>query len=472
MLSTTRKENKAYWINNDVHRSSPVRIKAPALVRQVACWYNDQQETSLAAIWGKGSVLPIPFPGTLDLLENYRTRDYLDFIIVDLFRTLRLKLDPESRKRLSLGPCVDNTVLLFGKAYNQDCTDIKSLSALKPRQKDIFFNEYRSVTLEFPWCNFCFVTIRFELHTEHFTALTCIDVKEAFADLNAGDPTNSDVEAALQNLAKRILKATGTPEPPVPESLKKFFYETVWDLFAADLLASEKIIRYRGHDLFQGIFADFRGLIFSDELLKFPYAAFEKPTWGAEAGKKLLPFVSEANRWECTANYMLDGQVLYMSALGPQAPEISDDQRAPVTYVLYVHHQAVGGLFDGKSLFGTKRLVTRWQLGRLIDRIHLLGTVRLAALRDLRALHQAGESLARLEVLVKQAREAGFLVGDGDSDDPSASVSLDLIQDAQKHFNRIGSTYFAVTGSATGLMYRIERSRYYVPTSLRYDLVD
>src|SRR5947209_1602854 len=112
MLSPTR-ENKAYWINNDVHRSSPVRIKAPALVRQVACWYSNQQETSLAERWSKGSALPIPFPGSLDSLPNSRTRDYLDFIIVDLFRTLHSSLDIESRKRLALRPCVDNTVLLF-----------------------------------------------------------------------------------------------------------------------------------------------------------------------------------------------------------------------------------------------------------------------------------------------------------------------------------------------------------------------
>ncbi|MFO5234657.1 hypothetical protein RCL33_24735, partial [Salmonella enterica subsp. enterica serovar 1,4,[5],12:i:-] len=59
-----------------------------------------------------------------------------------------------------------------------------------------------------------------------------------------------------------------------------------------------------------------------------------------------------------------------------QAPDSRPDK--PVVYVMICTH------------------ANRWQLGRLVDRVHELGGLRLAAIRDFRALFDAGEKLTKI----------------------------------------------------------------------------
>jgi hypothetical protein len=472
-LFSPLEEDKDYWINNYVHRSSPVRFKAPALVRHVGYWYNDES-----------SVPPPeathPIIGR-DQLNNLRTREYLDKVIIEFSGTLREKLrqngTANADQHVIVTPNVEDTILLFADCWTTDFS--KKRTTLRSRQRDIFFADFRTVTIQFPWHDLAVVTVRFELFTEHFSAFTCVDLHERVSS-DVSKRFSLDVDATLQNLIDRIMLAIGDDKKNgglsnlnKTEMPKQFFYDTFWESFARDLLASKRIVEIRGHELMRRIFADFRGLILSDELVQFPYTNFEKPSWGAAAANKLLPLVSEGNRWECTASYMLDGHALHMSALGPQAPEISDDQRAPVTYVLYVHQRTIS------ALFSPKRVVSRWQLGLLIDRIHLVETARLAALRDLKTLHGAGESLAELEQLLKKARQAAedqteVRESQGDEHIPDRdkasetdtkrdedTYSLRVIHNAQRHFNSIGRRYFEKTKSPTGLMHRVERSRFY-----------
>jgi hypothetical protein len=84
--------------------------------------------------------------------------------------------------------------------------------------------------------------------------------------------------------------------------------------------------------------------------------------------------------------------------LAPQFPEVADNQLIPLEYVLFVNNE----YFDGE-VWGQ---VNRWQLGRLVDRIHLLGTVRLATLLYLPHLRHAGEMLSLLDSRIIAAREA------------------------------------------------------------------
>jgi hypothetical protein len=460
MVFTPREEDKDYWINNYVHRSSPVRFKAPALVRQVAYWYNENDggielandNKVLQAIVAEANKFGLKAP---------LTRAYLDHIIIDLYNTLTGKFarqtsgtcGSDSGDSVTIRPCVEKTVLLFGKAVAEGCGEIKPLSELRLRQRDIFFNEYRSVTLQFPWQGLGLVTMRFELDAEYFTAFICIELHDSVLKTVATTALSDDIDLAFQQLVRCIKTSMDIPELKT-EDPKEFFYDTFWEALANELLATEKIKQYRGHELFGRMFADFRGLILSEAVVRFPNMNLRPAIWGFEAAKKLLPLITEANRWECTASYMLEGRVLHMSALGPQGPEISDDQRAPVTYVLYVQQEGI------HNLFGAKTNVGEWQLGRLVDRLHTLGTVRLAALRGLKALREAGDSLARLEFVVKEAREAQIPKDEAESS--ISSGDLNLIQNAQQHFNSIGTTYYAKTRSATGLMYRVERSRFYV----------
>jgi hypothetical protein len=87
-----------------------------------------------------------------------------------------------------------------------------------------------------------------------------------------------------------------------------------------------------------------------------------------------------------------------MSALGPQVPEMNVERRIPVEYIVYAHQRDP---FDHN-----KTIVNQLQLGRLVTQIHLLGTLRLAALKDIIALHEVGRDIGALAGLIQTARQA------------------------------------------------------------------
>ena len=112
----------------------------------------------------------------------------------------------------------------------------------------------------------------------------------------------------------------------------------------------------------------------------------------------------------------------------------------------------------------------------------LLGTLRLCALKDVNLLHNAGRDLGRLDQSTQAAREAiaskKNQLTASKKDQPNAlkegaaalrgdqtiasdeNRAMELIQDAHVMLNGITGKFLTVTGS--GLLYRIERSRYYV----------
>jgi hypothetical protein len=75
---------------------------------------------------------------------------------------------------------------------------------------------------------------------------------------------------------------------------------------------------------------------------------------------------------------------MYISALGPQ----SSDTPRPVFY--YMHSST-----DDE-----------WQLGRLVDRMHTLGTLRLAATMKVNALYKVGFKLSGIETSVQRCQTA------------------------------------------------------------------
>lgn len=81
---------------------------------------------------------------------------------------------------------------------------------------------------------------------------------------------------------------------------------------------------------------------------------------------------------EFTVSLMQGGRALYMSALGRPASGSYTGADSPVTYIVVSTHAA------------------RWQIGRLLDRLHELGTVRLAAVRALGQIIRASDLLNNL----------------------------------------------------------------------------
>ncbi|MEI9990185.1 MAG: DUF3422 family protein [Rhizomicrobium sp.] len=123
---------------------------------------------------------------------------------------------------------------------------------------------------------------------------------------------------------------------------------------------------------------------------------------------------------EFTVSLFQNSRSIYISALGRLNPDARAAlQSDPVIYTIIPSYR------------------TRWQLGRLVDRINTLGTLRLAALRDLQKLSDASEKMRELERKINSTTPV------------AASAYASELTHLGKAFE-------------DGLMYRVERSRYYV----------
>jgi hypothetical protein len=205
--------------------------------------------------------------------------------------------------------------------------------------------------------------------------------------------------------------------------------------------------------IFKNCFADLRGLILSNNTV-----GFDKSTildnkmglfWGLTADNKLRWLLGDTNKYECTANYVLDGRGLYLSKLGPQDPEKPDKRIIPVEYIVLVQ--------QGETPDGLVRGVNKWQLGRLVDRFHLLGTVRLAALIYYSSLLKVGAALSRFDPRVKEAHKTLDSANDKNGEEVAKKV-----KEANAYFTDITKIFNEDTRSESGIMYRVERARYYI----------
>ena len=279
------------------------------------------------------------------------------------------------------------------------------------------------------------------------------------------------------------------------KQINKYSFYDFWKTYQEDVLSDDSLKDVANGGIFKKIFADFRGFIASEQAVEFSDRDFfnedKPPKWGQDAKKKFLPLIQHRDRvkdirYECAVNYMLDGRALYMSTLGPQVPlpSMPEDGRTPVEFIVYAHQR-----------HNDATIVNKWQLGRIVSQMLLLGTLRLCALKDVKLLHKAGRQLGQLDegtqaapVAIAQAEtrvrasRANRLANTkqhrsassdhapneapsaaSDHKPPAAShefEAMELIAKAHNKLNDITGHFLRDTGS--GLLYRIERSRYYV----------
>jgi hypothetical protein len=451
-------------LNAGAHRKPPKVLSAPSLVWHLAFWTNFPEPN-------KDGELPQKADGP-QKKSSKQIRDVLDRFIVGLRHAIaRNEHVDGAAAKVQLTPCISGVYLLFGNAVSEAFEDVP-VCKLRSRQRDVFESTSRMVTLHFIWRKLD-VTIRFEIHTEYFAVSTFVELDKD--RVKAGDFSSM---AELNDSMVSVLKYLSAPAQPENEEevvpINRYCFHDFWKIYEREILSDPSLTACASDPVFQHIFADFRGFVASDQAVRFRDDDFfngDKPAkWGMEAKKKLLPLVQHRNRadrtrHECAVNYMLDGRALYMSTLGP--PQLNHaatpaDDRIPVEFIIYAHQR-----------FNEMTVVNKWQLGRLVNQILLLGTLRLCALKDVKLLHEAGQHLGRLEESTQKARdaiastEAGTLAADTvPGAGPKQSVSslsaetMKWIAEAHKKLNDITGTFLKATG--TGLLYRIERSRYYV----------
>lgn len=471
-------------LNAGAHRKPPKVLSAPSLVWHLACWTNFQERDGD----GKpqynedGSPRKKTPQQIKNAVDNYiiTLRDAIaanahvgkDLEFGASANEAIVDLDGEgSAAKVRLAPCISGVCLLFGNAYDEKSLAPVPTLSLGRRQNDIFEGTNRTVTLRFVWKKLD-VTIRFEVHTEYFSMSTFVELDKD--RVKALSRTSLSSIPALNKCTVSILKylndAGSADEEELVVRINKYCFHEFWKTYQQDILSDKSVTDCTGDPIFRHIFADFRGFVASDQAVKFPDEDFfrtnQPAKWGMAAKKKFLPLIqhrnrTERSRYECAVNYMLDGRALYMSTLGPQLPTMAEDERIPVEFIVYAHQR-----------FNDTTIVNKWQLGRLVSQILLLGTLRLSALKDVKSLHDAGRQLGLLEESTQKAREAIALteadpsasradgVLDGSRRQARSAAAMRRIADAHRKLNDITGTFLRETGE--GLLYRIERSRYYV----------
>jgi hypothetical protein len=444
-------------LNAGAHRKPPKVLTAPSLVWHLAFWTN-------FPVLDSG--------GKKSKRSPAQVKNVLDDYILALCTGIAGKV-----ANLQLTPCISGVCLLFGNACSETARTPVKISDLTSRQDDIFRSTIRAVSLQFVWTKLE-VSIRFEMYTEYFSISTFVELDKTREKIRSG-ALYSDIDG-LNNTIKLILGYLGpnravddssrSSDDDLTKQINTYCFHGFWEVFESEILSRDSVADFTKDEIYKQVFADFRGLIASEQAVKFSDDNFferDKPaSWGQEAKRKFLPLIQHRDRslhtrYECAVNYMLDGRALYMSTLGPQLPSMSAEKRIPVEFVVYAHQR-----------YNDVTVVNKWQLGRLVSQILLLGTLRLSALKDVKALHDAGQQLSQLEEFTQAARDAialtearvrdpkGNRAPTSEQDQNVEEKMNDSLGEAHKKLNSVAGNFLDET--ETGLSYRIERSRYYV----------
>jgi hypothetical protein len=302
---------------------------------------------------------------------------------------------------------------------------------------------YETVQIEGVWKSFP-VVVRIEVFEEFFTLTSSIDFSSYDTQNNASafDSGFSRYQVTTEalNLAIDVVEnrhaevaASGdfkyTPKGSARSQLESAkFYEKIfielWDEFQNDILSQP--LKQDSAQRLGSVFADFRGLILGRDLdttnaLKLTRPRQQRISASLETrirgipfeGKELLQIVdsvfplllasepghaidpSPGGSIEYTLSTFSDKRALYGSGFGPQTP--TDKRRGnPLTYIILVSHDE------------------RRQIGRMVNRLHTLGSVRLASMAGFRQVLIADERL------------------------PETQRQLDLLSDCIQHFAESG----------------------------------
>jgi len=415
-----------FQMNAGAHRRRATNFSAPALVWHRAFWIDVPASHANPHL-------------SIEDLEKLRGKSRTELKkriddFISAFRRFVLALP--GAPRCAVHPSVGKKIILFDRVVGAD--DFAGLDELSQIDKDVLHSDNRVVTIEFDWEGID-ATARIELHTEHFSITT-------FAELEPVCDNMAEYRTLVDYLTKFTEQSTEANEA-ISERLRKFFFYEFWNERVGRMADDAGLEKSLNDGLFNNLFADFRGLVISDKTCKLgkrpDFGQSDELSWGKQIDGRLLPLFTEIKRYECTASYMLDGRAMHMTTLGPQLPEADASELLPLQYIVYVHET------DHDD--ADRTVVSKWQLGRLIDDINLLGTLRLAALKYLPELRAASTRLSGLDGYVKEARS-----------DLTGGISQSALHATHFQFAQIATQFNKATGTDTGVSYRIERARYYI----------
>jgi hypothetical protein len=383
------------------HRKPPVEIGAPSLTQHRAFWI--PAGVSSREKW----VLSIEqfILALFDKITEYPPD-----------QPVRYPISPNLQIRSGTaggdGPKSQQCIYLLDNFYPADKrTRSANADACKPEQIRVYPNRYQTVRFEFVW-ECMHVELSVELHAEYFTLSATVDL--SLSDPSAQTPELGAVNSFIELTGRRFKSFEPSEDARDGEldegKLRKLYdaiYKNVWDRFFVKFF--HDLQAEFGKDVLGGVFADFRGFILSrdKERLFAPTGApvdlknriaITRPFHAdkyedVHCVDAILPFMRvglgvSAERFgeprrpkklvEYTFSKFQHGRAIYGSALGFQSNELNQEAQ-PLTFIIMATHD------------------DRWQLGRLVDQIETLGTLRLAGLHDLPRIVKANYALRSVE---------------------------------------------------------------------------
>jgi hypothetical protein len=394
-------------------RKPALPIGGPAVTRHVAFWCPNDSKLN-RDIWVKA-------------IEKY---------ILALYHHLKdQKLHPRTRSFKEKEQRFD----ILDNSYLED--DETGNNPTPLRNKDKGATRYQTFRLRFYFGSMP-ASVSFELHDEYFTLSTIIDLAwepvpndehdcATIAHLKKEDRTSIELltnaitefnAIAGQHYQQAKLRQSEKNKTVHRQAFEECYcdlYERIWDRFYARVFREPyKKAKGTGAWSLDGIFVDFRGFVTTAGrgpaisgpnsralFIGGPESYQPKESLADRIGPKsfddteavyradvLLPWLKadkgfaeeekEADRTEpveFTCTHFLQKRVIFATALGAQLSRSSNREQGPMNYIVLAANQA------------------RWQMGRLIDRVHVLGTLRLAALYGLPHLIKADADMHGLD---------------------------------------------------------------------------
>lgn len=445
LLKLKNRSEDYHKINAIAHRKWTHGFLPPALTWHRAFWIRDIHERRPDSC---------PKDDNDRIAWEKNAKDYvkykIDEVIVEFYRSVRdANLSPR------LHPCINQRLILFHRVVDANSLQNVPIDKLTKRERDLYEDDGRVVTLHFTLHQMA-MTVRIELRTEYF----CVSTFAKFSE-NAADPNHwSKIEydgfadkyrSLREQYALHDKEDVTATDRAKCALLNQYFHVEFWNQFIFDPCVKPSTLSVFKNHIFKNVFADFRGLIVSNETCERDMDDLEAPEkldWGYKFSRFTRRMLSRTEKYECTAGYLLDGRILHMSTLAPQDPSRPDEEIIPLEYVLFVQKSLAKDRFA--------KGVNLWQLGRVVDRLHTLGTVRIAALKYFSSLIEVGAALGRFDPFVETAREEIRKYSD-----VFENKITELCDKAHVEFNRITENFNAGTNTTSGIMYRIDRSNYY-----------
>lgn len=387
-------------------------------------------------------------------------------------------------------------IYLLGSYINRDGRRVR-FDSTEARNAGIRRTGPRSVTFKFFYFG-ARCTIVVTEHTEYTTLTVLMDLSP-IPPAEPVAPETGAVSIALQALRELDAQLrTGTePSAETTQRITNQLHHATWKAFHDTFLVAGK----PSASLMGGVLADFRGLILGspDETAGLDGFQFQPPKWRhdpelgtgeppppqrrrqqkidkafslrrkvdqfwryitSDEDGSASPDEPARERYQYTISSILDGQGLYGSSLGVQPAEAG--AKAPVRYFIY------SNTHNG------------WQLGRLVDQFHHLGTVRLASVKEFEPLQNAAYGLRSVEDELLKLRQTTQEDRQklGESTSPVARIASarafrtptpDVERMLLRHRQQLARVLARANASLAGIdaevdggvSYRIDRSEYY-----------